>query len=490
MERSVTQAGRDSGKGPLKWTDAGAQFAEKRPLYELFADEMCRILTESFNASNLKCQSIDGRAKSVDSFDKKCRKTKDDGTLKYTSPLTEITDLAGVRVIVYTLKDLERIAKFLGEYFSVKERKDIGEERFDKGAFGYQSIHYLVAFSDARASLPDSSKYKGLICEVQVRTVLQHAWAEIEHDVQYKTTSELPKTIRKKFLSLAGLLEIADREFQSIHDEDEKLKGNILEGLQDELTQTALAESKEGSYAAAMRPETQPIVRQGVRALLLEGRLKEAIELYDRKIASEPESYTLYVGRSKAKFLSGDTGGSLKDLLEAETLSPSSPAVDKLRKQIAGGEVTITAPPDPSTNSNDLQKKGKQALSEGRGEEAYREFSLAQAAGASWPFSIVNKAMSCLVARDYEGARINIERLRIVPGTPMEITIKFIVAALDVLEQRRNSEQCCEELRILVARKGDYSFVQSPLAALKDGLNVTFDDEEKTNLNHLFSCLQ
>src|SRR5215813_7789445 len=329
MEHSVAQAGHDSAKGPSKWTDAGAEFARKRPIYELFADEISRILNESFNTLSLKCQSIGGRAKSVDSFDNKCRKTKDDGTLKYIDPLNEITDLAGVRIIVYTLKDLERAAKFLEEHFSVRERKNIGEERFDQGAFGYQSIHYLVSLSDARASLPDFSKYKGLICEVQVRTVLQHAWAEIEHDVQYKTTSELPRTMRKKFLSLAGLLEIADREFQSIQDEDEKLKGNILEGLQDELTQTALAETTEGSNAAATPPETQPIVKQGVRALLLQGRLQEAIELYDRKIDDEPQNYSLYVGRSKARFLSGDTSGSLKDLSAAEALSPNSPVVQQ-----------------------------------------------------------------------------------------------------------------------------------------------------------------
>ena len=194
----------------MQLTDAAAEYVRRRPIYELFADEMCRILRESLHGPSLKCQSIDGRAKTIDSFDRKCRKTKSDGSPKYTDPLSQITDLAGVRVIVFTLKDLERVTKFLEEHFPVRERKNIGEERFEQGEFGYQSIHYSLAFSENRLSLPEFFKFRGLICEVQVRTVLQHAWAEIEHDVQYKTTSELPKTIRKKFLSLAGLFEIAD----------------------------------------------------------------------------------------------------------------------------------------------------------------------------------------------------------------------------------------------------------------------------------------
>jgi putative GTP pyrophosphokinase len=53
--------------------------------------------------------------------------------------------------------------------------------------------------------------------------LLQHAWAEMEHDIQYKSATVIPTAIRRKFISLAGMLEIADREFQGIQDEDERL---------------------------------------------------------------------------------------------------------------------------------------------------------------------------------------------------------------------------------------------------------------------------
>ena len=83
----------------------------------------------------------------------------------------------------------------------------------------------------------------GLVAEVQVRTILQHAWAEIEHDIQYKTSITTPDTIRRKFMSLAGLLEIADREFQAIQDEDKELKQlartSVEKGVLDEVEITA-----------------------------------------------------------------------------------------------------------------------------------------------------------------------------------------------------------------------------------------------------------
>src|SRR5262249_19774054 len=66
--------------------------------------------------------------------------------------------------------------------------------------------------------------YRDLVAEIQVRTVLQHAWAEIQHDIQYKSVTTIPVAIRRRFMALAGLLEIADREFQAIQDDDERLR--------------------------------------------------------------------------------------------------------------------------------------------------------------------------------------------------------------------------------------------------------------------------
>jgi ppGpp synthetase/RelA/SpoT-type nucleotidyltranferase len=66
----------------------------------------------------------------------------------------------------------------------------------DPTRFGYQSTHYLVKYLNTRTMMPEYTRFRNLIAEIQVRTILQHAWAEIEHDIQYKSSSVLPRTIR------------------------------------------------------------------------------------------------------------------------------------------------------------------------------------------------------------------------------------------------------------------------------------------------------
>lgn len=68
--------------------------------------------------------------------------------------------------------------------------KDLGEERFSQGRLGYQSIHYLVKLPDQKTEWAEYKRFEGLIAEIQVRTILQHAWAEMEHDIQYKSADK------------------------------------------------------------------------------------------------------------------------------------------------------------------------------------------------------------------------------------------------------------------------------------------------------------
>lgn len=96
---------------------------------------------------------------------------------------------------------------------STDRRKSLDPDRF-----GYLSVHYVVRLSHERGALSEYRKYADIPVEVQVRSVLQHAWAEIEHDLGYKTKEGIPSEFRRRFSRLAGLLELADSEFVAIRD--------------------------------------------------------------------------------------------------------------------------------------------------------------------------------------------------------------------------------------------------------------------------------
>ena len=208
------------------------------------ATEIHRVLSDAFQPADRNCKvhKVEFRAKSIESFRVKCKKTIADGSPKYTDPFSTdprkgITDLAAVRVILFFPQDLNKVCAFIDEHFDRVEKRDVGEERFaTSGSFGYASIHYLVKLKEEWLKLPQYSKYRDMICEIQVRTILQHAWAEMEHDIQYKSEQSLPVEIRRKFTALAGMLEIADREFQSIQREDERLHSVIRKSLEEQLT--------------------------------------------------------------------------------------------------------------------------------------------------------------------------------------------------------------------------------------------------------------
>lgn len=211
------------------------QYEKRRPLYEDFARSVSDILRESLAAADIKVASIEQRAKAPESFRRKAAlpSLENPDAPRYSNPLVDLTDLAGVRVITFLLKTVESVDRVIAEQFEVREMTDKSEALWEEGRLGYQSVHFLVSLRPERTKLPEYRRYDGLISEIQVRTILQHAWAEIEHDIQYKSVETAPTLLRRRFTSLAGLLEIADREFQGIQDEDERFRKEARQSVQE-----------------------------------------------------------------------------------------------------------------------------------------------------------------------------------------------------------------------------------------------------------------
>jgi ppGpp synthetase/RelA/SpoT-type nucleotidyltranferase len=195
-------------------------------LYEGFAEYLRGILQEALRRHHIRAASVDARAKGLNSFAKKAAapSSADPGQPKYGDPLKEITDLAGVRVITFFPQVVEDVDRAVKAEFEVVRKENKGDALNQEERFGYSSVHYLVRLGENHTLLPEYSRYSELTGEIQVRTILQHAWAEIEHDIQYKSREAIPASIRRRFMSLAGMLEIADREFQAIQNEDQRLR--------------------------------------------------------------------------------------------------------------------------------------------------------------------------------------------------------------------------------------------------------------------------
>lgn len=269
-------------------------YEKVRPRYKDCADAVYTVLKTALSLEDgLKVHTIEARAKGLDSFGRKAATPAEDDPdgPKYTEPLDQITDLAGVRVITYLLADVELVNAVIEREFEVAEKTNKSGLLEEEQKLGYQSIHYLVRFSATRCSLPEYRQFEDLLTEIQVRTILQHAWAEIEHDIQYKAVSEIPRSIRGRFTSLAGLVEIADREFQAISDEDQQRRTDarrlVAEGDLDEveITGDALKAyldqrlSPDGRMRDASYGYTTRILKRlGFENL---GQVRDALEGYD-----------------------------------------------------------------------------------------------------------------------------------------------------------------------------------------------------------------
>ncbi|MCD4523801.1 DUF429 domain-containing protein [Nocardioides sp. cx-173] len=198
---------------------ATQEYAAQQPALMEAAAQFVALVTSILDEAGINYLSVTGRTKSVQSFAVKAARMVD-GRPVFTDPLREITDQIGVRVITYVHSDVSAVAELLGDQVVVKEDRDLGQETASQGRFGYASRHLLIELDAARERERAYAALRGRVAQVQVRTVLQHAWAEFEHDIRYKgdVPDEHARDLDRRFTLAAGLLELADQEFSTIRE--------------------------------------------------------------------------------------------------------------------------------------------------------------------------------------------------------------------------------------------------------------------------------
>ncbi len=210
------------------YTNVVRDFLGIRPRYEQLCEEVSYILNRRLGEAGIEISGITYRAKTLNSFlEKLSRKS-------YQEPLNDVTDISGARVVYLYRSDRRAIEALLEQEFDVIEKVDKFDQQDDEG-FGYDALYYLVKLKPGSVGARYSD-LQGLVCEVQVRTVLQDAWSTIDYHLVYKQESGIPKALKRKLSTFAALFENADDQLDQIRREREAYKADVKAKMENDAT--------------------------------------------------------------------------------------------------------------------------------------------------------------------------------------------------------------------------------------------------------------
>lgn len=212
-----------------------SQYNQKLPFYKDLAGVVVNDLSRLVNDKGIAIFEVKQRIKELKSaFEKIDRKS-------YANPFDDIEDFCGVRIICYYQSDVEKICKIISENYNVLTSENTFD-RLNSNEFGYRSHHVVIKIPDAWLGAPAYRKLNGLKAEIQIRTLLMHAWAEIQHKLAYKNSEQVPDNFRRKLFRLSAKFEEADEQFEEIRLNIDQVKkdaisgsGNTLDNLRDQV---------------------------------------------------------------------------------------------------------------------------------------------------------------------------------------------------------------------------------------------------------------
>jgi len=149
------------------------------------------------------------------------------------SSVRELTDLVGAKLILLFRRDVETACRLLERAFPGCEQEDTSKRLRDT-EFGYRSVHYVVGWPDSWCTVPTRSDFSAWRAEIQVRTVVQHAWAEASHKLQYKREDSAPIAMRRPLANAAALLENVDQAFERVLELRDDYRAQLAPAKDDE----------------------------------------------------------------------------------------------------------------------------------------------------------------------------------------------------------------------------------------------------------------
>lgn len=214
--------------------EINAEFHRQNSEYSRLGKNLTEALKTFLTEEGIPFLDIYSRVKKFDSFYDKLEKKK------YKNPFSDTEDICGIRIICYYTSDIEKINYIINKEFNVLTEQDKADLLGLK-EFAYRSKHYIVKIKEEWLVTPNYRKLDNLKAEIQVRTVLMHAWAEIEHKLNYKSDAQVPDKFQRKLFRLSAKFEEADEQFEElrlgIEDYKVKLDENISSSKTFDLTQ-------------------------------------------------------------------------------------------------------------------------------------------------------------------------------------------------------------------------------------------------------------
>ena len=178
------------------------------PNYKDFTKTVEKIIFELLRVEDVNYAILQSRVKDPKSYRNKL------DTISYSG--REMKDLAGVRIVGYVQSDVEKISKIIRNDFHVNEKQTKNKsDELNPDQFGYSALHLICCLSEDRLKLLENKNFKGLVVEIQIKTILEHTWAEIEHDRNYKYKI-IPRSLKRDFFQTKALLDVADQKFEHI----------------------------------------------------------------------------------------------------------------------------------------------------------------------------------------------------------------------------------------------------------------------------------
>ena len=277
---------------------------------EYFAKILQNILVVLQDKIHLSAQpTYKWRIKSFDSYYKKVLRKEADKITEFSS-LICLTDMLGIRLICAFLEDINLAISQIKELFEIKEVEVKGTEK-NFSEFGYESIHVLVKIPE-ECFPPKDERFENLmplggelVCEIQIRTILQDAWAEVEHELIYKTEfSPFDAPLRRKLAAINASLSLADITFQEIRDYQKKLQKELEERRQSfySIADNLLDEKPKQALTDEPINRVSPFVQGTIDEMLLRaieahnaGNLEGAVQIYSKILDSIPATEKIVI---------------------------------------------------------------------------------------------------------------------------------------------------------------------------------------------------